>query len=99
MGTLVLSSCGTTPEYIYVQPECSVAPRKALPEIDAGVLYSILELPHRVPLQDLPTLIPELPEGYDGNTMYYDLLEREKNIVDMLLENEATLNKICKKQE
>ena len=97
LAILVSSGCKTTPEYIYVQPECSPAPRAILPQIDSGRLYSALVLPHSLHHKDLSELSPELLNGYDGDKIYHDLVEREKLIVDMLVENEAILNRVCKK--
>jgi hypothetical protein len=93
----VLSSCKTTPEYIYIKPECSPAPRLVLPEIDSGKLYSALVLPHSLHPQDLSTLAPELLNGYDGEDLYYDLVNRDKLMTDMILENEAIIKSVCKK--
>lgn len=96
MVSLVISACSSKPEYIYVQPECNVVARKALPEVDAGVLYDVLTLPHNLHPKDLSELLPELPSAYDGHSMYWQLVEREKLIVDMLIENEAIVKDICK---
>ena len=35
----VISACKSTPEVIYLKPECSVPVRAELPEIDAGELW------------------------------------------------------------
>ena len=91
----VLSSCKSTPEYVYLKPVCSAAVRVTLPEIDSGKLYSALVLPHSLHSQDLSQLAPELLNGYDGNAVFYDLVEREKLITDMLIENETTLKRVC----
>lgn len=80
---------------MYIKPECSVAVRPTLPTIDAGKLYSALVLPHSLHTKDLSELAPELLNGYDGDKTYHDLVEREKLIADALIENEATLNKVC----
>lgn len=37
--TLVISGCKSTPEVIYLKPECSVPVRAELPQIDAGALW------------------------------------------------------------
>lgn len=66
-----------------------------LPQIDAGKLYSALMLPHTLHTQDLLELAPELSISYDGDKIYHDLVEREKLIVDALIENEAIINKVC----
>jgi hypothetical protein len=92
---LVILGCESTPENIYLKPECSAAVRVALPEIDSGKLYSALVLPHSLHSQDLSQLAPELLNGYDGNAVFYDLVEREKLITDMLIENETTLKRVC----
>lgn len=91
----VLSNCKSTPEYVYIKPECSAAMRPTLPQIDSGKLYSALVLPHTLHEQDLSELAPELLNGYDGDKTYHDLVEREKKIVDALIENEAILKKVC----
>ena len=80
---------------MYIKPECSAAMRPTLPTIDSGKLYSALVLPHRLHPKDLSELSPELLNGYDGDKMYHDLVEREKKIVDILIENEAILKKVC----
>jgi len=89
--------CKTTPEYIYVQPECSVPARKTLSEVDSGILYSALTLPHSLHPKDLSELSPELLNGYDGDTMYWVLLDNQTLLVDMLIEREAVLGEICGK--
>lgn len=91
----VLTSCKSTPELVYIKPECKPTTRLILPQIDSGKLYSALVLPHSLHPKDLSELAPELLNGYDGNQVYYDLVEREKLITDMLLENEAILKKVC----
>ena len=91
----MIQGCATKIEYIYVQPECNVVPRKTLPEIDAGVLWDVLTLPQRVLQENAPELITELPEGYDGYNMYDQLERREKLIVDLLTENEAIVKELC----
>lgn len=90
-----LSSCSTKPEYIYIQPECNVVGRKTLPELDSGIIYSVLGLPHLLHPKDLSELLPELPSTYDGHELYYQLVEREGLIVDMLIENEVIVEKVC----
>lgn len=92
---MAIAGCKSTPQYIYVQPECSSAMRPVLPVIDAGKLYSALVLPHTLHTQDLSELAPELLNDYDGDKTYHDLVEREKLIVDALIENEAIINKVC----
>lgn len=37
--TLVISGCKSTPDVIYLKPECSVPIRQQLPQIDAGALW------------------------------------------------------------
>lgn len=39
MATLVIGGCKSTPEIIYIKPECSVPVRAELPQIDAGTLW------------------------------------------------------------
>lgn len=39
MVTLAISGCKSTPEVIYLQPECSVPVRAELPQVDAGLLW------------------------------------------------------------
>jgi len=94
---LMTQGCKTTPEYIYVQPECSVPARKTLSEVDSGILYSALTLPHSLHPKDLSELSPELLNGYDGDTMYWVLLDNQTLLVDMLIEREAVLGEICGK--
>jgi hypothetical protein len=36
---LALSACKSTPQVVYLKPECSVPVRAELPEIDAGELW------------------------------------------------------------
>jgi hypothetical protein len=93
---LTLSACKSTPEYIYVQPECYQVARKTLPQVDAGVLYDVLTLPYRLHPKDVSELLPELPVGFDGHELYYQLVEREKRIVDLLIANETIVKSICK---
>ena len=102
LGILGLSSCASTKvvtEYIYVQPECYQIPRKTLPDIDSGVLYDVLTLPHSLHTKDVSELLPELPVGYDGHQLYWQLVEREKRIVDMMISNETIVKSICKPRE
>lgn len=37
--TLAISGCSSTPDVVYVKPECSVPMRAELPQIDAGSLW------------------------------------------------------------
>jgi len=37
--TLGISACKSTPQVVYLKPECSVPVRAELPEIDAGLLW------------------------------------------------------------
>lgn len=37
--SLFLGACETTPDVIYLKPECSVPVRAELPQIDAGALW------------------------------------------------------------
>lgn len=102
LGILGLSSCASTKvvtEYIYVAPECYQVPRKTLPQVDAGVLYDVLTLPYSLDPNDVSELLPELPVGFDGHELYYQLVEREKLIVDLLIENETIVKSICKPRE
>ena len=94
----MIQGCSNTPtrEYIYVTPDCYQIPRKALPEIDSSALYDNLTLVHSLHPKDVSELLLELPVGYDGHETYYQLVEREKLIVDMLIENETIVNSICK---
>jgi hypothetical protein len=71
-------------------------PRKMLPQVDAGVLYDVLTLPHHLHSKDVNELLPELPVSFDGHELYYQLVEREKLITDTLIENEVIVNSICK---
>jgi hypothetical protein len=99
LGILGLSSCASTKvvtEYIYVTPECYQVARKTLPQVDAGVLYDVLTLPYRLHPKDVSELLPELPVGFDGHELYYQLVEREKRIVDLLIANETIVKSICK---
>ena len=99
LGILGLSSCTSTKvvtKYIYVQPECYQVPRKTLPKIDSGVLYDVLTLPHRLPSDNAELLSVELPIGYDGDELYWQLVQREKLITDTLIENETIIKSICK---
>ena len=102
LGILGLSSCASTKvvtEYIYVQPECYQIPRKALPDIDSGVLYDVLTLPHSLSSDNAELLSVGLPVGYDGHQLYWQLVEREKRIVDMMISNETIVKSICKSRE
>ena len=102
LGILGLSSCASTKvvtEYVYVQPECYQVPRKTLPEIDSGVLYDVLTLPHSLSSDNAELLPVELPVGYDGHQLYWQLVEREKRIVDMMISNETIVKSICKPRE
>jgi len=96
---IFLFGCSTTNEYVYISPNCMQVQRKALPEIDAATLYSVLTLPHSLHPKDVSELIPELPVGFDGHETYYQLVEREKLIVDMLIDNETIVKSICKPRE
>ena len=93
---LTTTACKSTPEYIYIQPECNIPARKTLVEVDSGVLYDVLTLPHNLHPKDVSELIPELPEGYDGDTLYWVLKENHTKLVDMILEREAVLKEVCK---
>ena len=94
----MIQGCSTIKtEYVQVSPECSVVPRKTLPEIDAGVLWDVLTLPDRVEDKTSYTSLQELPEGYDGYSMYDQLELREKLITDMLIENETIVRNVCGK--
>lgn len=93
---LTTPACKSTPEYIYVQPECSIPARKTLTDVDSGVLYDVLMLPHSLMPLDVNTLIPELPSGYDGNELFYILKGNQTLLVDMILEREAVLREVCK---
>ena len=93
---LTIIGCKSTPEYIYIQPECSIPQRIALSEVDAGVLYDVLTLPQALHPKDTSTLLPQLPIGYDGHVLYWTLKDNHTKLVDMILEREAVLNKLCK---
>lgn len=93
---LILTGCETTPTYVYVQPECSIPERKALTEVDAGLLYDVLTLPHSLHPKDLAELTPELLNGYDGHMLYWDLKDNNTKLVDMILEREVVLKEVCK---
>ena len=95
MIALTISGCKSTPEYIYLQPECATTPRKTLVEVDAGVLYTALTLPHSLDIETLNSLAVELPNGYDGDALYWTLKDNQTKLVDMLLEQEAILNQVC----
>ena len=94
-----LSSCKSTPQYIYLKPECATTPRKTLSEVDAGVLYDVLVLPHSLHPKDVSELLPRLPNGYDGDALYWTLKDNQTKLVDMILEQEAVLNQVCKPKE
>jgi len=36
---LAISGCNSTPEVVYLKPECSVPVRAELPQVDAGALW------------------------------------------------------------
>lgn len=73
--------------------------RKALTEIDSGVLYDVLTLPHSLHQQDLTQLIPDVPVDYNGEQMYLNLKNNQTDLVTMLLEREAIINKVCSNGE
>lgn len=89
------NGCKSTPEYVYIQPECSIPARKTLSDVDAGVLYSALTLPHSLDEKDLSELHPELLNGYDGDALYWTLKDNQTLLVDMILEREAILSAVC----
>lgn len=39
LAILVISGCKSTPDVIYLKPECSVPVRAELPQVDAGELW------------------------------------------------------------
>ena len=39
MVTLAISACSSTPQVVYIKPECSVPIRANLPTVDAGLLW------------------------------------------------------------
>ena len=90
-----ISGCKSTPEYIYLQPECPTIPHKTLSEVDAGVLYDVLALPHSLHPKDVSELLPELPNGYDGRVLYWTLKDNQTKLVDMILEQRAILQQVC----
>ena len=92
----MISGCSSTTEYVYVQPECPEIARKQLSEVDAGVLYDVLVVPHTLHPKDVSQLLPELPSTYDGKALYWTLKDNQTKLVDMILEREAVLNPICK---
>jgi hypothetical protein len=94
--TLGLTGCKSTPEYIYVQPECPIIANKTLSEVDAGVLWDVLTLPHSLDIETLNSVPVELPEGYDGYALYWTLKTNQTLLVDMILEQRAVLQQVCK---
>ena len=36
---MAINACKSTPDVVYIKPECSVPVRAELPEIDAGLLW------------------------------------------------------------
>ena len=42
VATLVISGCSSTPDVIYLQPQCSVPTLSALPQVDAGELWDAI---------------------------------------------------------
>lgn len=97
--TLGLVSCKTTPEYIYLQPDCPVIPSKTLSDIDAGVLWDVLTLPHNLHPKDVSELIPDVPADYDGEMLYWKLKNNQTLLVDTILEQRAVLNNVCKPKD
>lgn len=90
-----MTGCKSTPEIVYVQPECNIPARKTLSEVDSGVLYDVLTLPQRLHPLDVSTLLPDVPIGYDGHQMYWELKDNQTKLVDMILEREVILKEVC----
>jgi len=67
---LAISGCKSTPEIIYLKPECSVPARAILPEIDAGLLWDAVGADTYDKLADRERLIVDWAREMELMLMY-----------------------------
>lgn len=94
-AALLTQGCVTKPEYVQVYPDCPVIAPMTLSEVDSGVLYSVLTLPHSLYPKDVSELLPDVPMTYNGKALYWDLKNNQTEMVTMILSQEAAIQRMC----
>lgn len=83
IGVIGVSGCAKKTEMVYLQPDCNVPPMVTeadLPTVKVNAVYDALESYH----------------GEEkGKEIAEDLRERERRLVDSLLEHRAIVKELC----